>query len=214
MLLWWRHDIKWKQFLSHWPFVRGIHRPPVDSPHKGQWRGACFDVLLDQHLNKWLSKQSRRRLFEMSSHSLWRHCNVDWKSSHESVTWPVATCMELYRCCEQPMANLEVGAFYPTLQWRHNGHDGVSNHRRLDCLLNRLFRRSSKKTSKLLVTGLCEGNSPVTGEFPAQKASNTENVFIWWRLHAFQFSWYNESQKTTWMSPFQGNLNRYSIARS
>ena len=41
--------------------------------------------------------------------------------------------------------------------------------------LNRLFRRRSKKTSKLRVTGLCAGNSPVTGEFPAQMASNEEN---------------------------------------
>ena len=58
------------------------------------------------------------------------------------------------------------------LQWRHNKHDGVSNDRRLDCLLNRLFRRRSRKTSKLRVTGLYEENSPVTGEFPAQRASN------------------------------------------
>ena len=36
-----------------------------------------------------------------------------------------------------------------------------------------------KKTSKLRVTGLCAGNSPVTGEFPAQRASKAENVFIW-----------------------------------
>ena len=50
-----------------------------------------------------------------------------------------------------------------------------------DCLLNRLFRRRSKKTSKLRVTGLCEGNSPVTGEFPVQRTSNVENVSIWWR---------------------------------
>ena len=49
------------------------------------------------------------------------------------------------------------------------------------CLLNRLFR--SKKTSKLRFTGLCDGNSPVTGEFPAQRASNAENVSIWWRHH-------------------------------
>ena len=53
-----------------------------------------------------------------------------------------------------------------TIQWRHNGSDGVSNHQRLDCLLNRLSRLRSKKTLKLHVTGLCEGNSPVTGEFP------------------------------------------------
>ena len=48
-----------------------------------------------------------------------------------------------------------------TLQWRHNGRDDVSNHQPHDCLLNRLFRRRSKKTSKHRVTGLCAGNSPV-----------------------------------------------------
>ena len=51
------------------------------------------------------------------------------------------------------------------------------------CLLKRLFRRRSKKTSKFRFTGLCGGNSPVTGEFPAQRASNAENVSIWWRHH-------------------------------
>ena len=48
---------------------------------------------------------------------------------------------------------------------------------------NRLFRRRSTKTSKLRVTGLCVGNSPVTGEFPAQRTSNAENVSIWRRHH-------------------------------
>ena len=71
----------------------------------------------------------------------------------------------------------------PILEWRHNGHVGVSNHQLHGCLLNRLFRGRSKKTWKLRVTGLCEGNSPVTGEFPAQRASNAENVSIWWRHH-------------------------------
>ena len=69
------------------------------------------------------------------------------------------------------------------LRWRHYERDGVSNHRRLGRFLNRLFVRRSKKTSKLRVTGLCEGNSPVTGEFPSQRASNAENVSIWWRHH-------------------------------
>ena len=69
------------------------------------------------------------------------------------------------------------------LRWRHNGHDSVSNHQPRDCLLNRLFRRRSKKTPKLRVTGLCAGNSPVTGEFPAQMVSNAENDSIWWRHH-------------------------------
>ena len=47
-----------------------------------------------------------------------------------------------------------------SLQWRHNDHDGVSNHLPHGCLLNRLFRSRSKKTSKLRVTGRCVGNSP------------------------------------------------------
>ena len=49
--------------------------------------------------------------------------------------------------------------------------------------IDRLFRHRSKKNSKLRVTGHCRGNSPVTGEFPAQRASNAENVSIWWRYH-------------------------------
>ena len=70
-----------------------------------------------------------------------------------------------------------------TLRWRRNGHDGVWNHQPHHRLLKRLFGCRSKKTSKLSVTGLCTGNSPGTGEFPAQMASNAENVCIWWRHH-------------------------------
>ena len=70
-----------------------------------------------------------------------------------------------------------------TLHWRHNGHESVSNHQPHDCLLNRLFGRRLKNTSKLRVTGLCVGKSPGTGESPAQMASNAENVSIWCRHH-------------------------------
>ena len=71
--------------------------------------------------------------------------------------------------------NAEGYYFQQTLQCRHNERDGVSNHRRLLCWLNRLFWLRSKKTSKVRVTGLCEGKPPVT--------SNAENVSIWWRHH-------------------------------
>ena len=64
----------------------------------------------------------------------------------------------------------------PTLQWRYNERTGVWNHRRLDCLLNRLIRHRSKKSSKLRVTGLCEGNPPITGDFP-RKGSVTRKMF-------------------------------------
>ena len=85
----------------------------------------------------------------------------------------------------------------PSLQWRHNGRDGVSNHQPYDCLFNRLHRRRSKKTSKFRVTGLCAGKWPVTGEFPAQMASNAENVSIWWRHHGSEHSrWRCQPYKT------------------
>ena len=68
-------------------------------------------------------------------------------------------------------------SFTIPLRWRHNGRDSVSNHQPHHCLLNRLFRRRSKITSKLRVTGFCVGNSPGTCEFPAQMASNAEKMF-------------------------------------
>ena len=70
------HDdvIKWKQFPRCWPCVRIIHRSPVNSHHKGQWRGA-YDVFFHLCLNKRLSKQWWGRWFETPSRSLWRHCN-------------------------------------------------------------------------------------------------------------------------------------------
>ena len=69
---------------------------------------------------------------------------------------------------------------FMTLQWHHNGHNIISNHQPHDCLLNRLFRHRSKKTSKLRITGFCVGNSPATSEFPVQMVSNTEDVSIWY----------------------------------
>ena len=68
-----------------------------------------------------------------------------------------------------------------SLQRRHYERGGVLNHRRLDYLLDRLFR--SKKTPKLRVTGLCEENAPANNGVPSQRASNAENNSSWWRHH-------------------------------
>ena len=95
----------------------------------------------------------------------------------------IANALELRLSCTNPLRWWCIHS--SPLRWRHNGRDSVSNHQPRDCLLNRLFRCRSKKTSKLRVTGLCAGNSLGTGEFPAQMASNAENVSIWWLHHAF-----------------------------
>ena len=61
--------LHWKHFPCYWPFAPGIHRSPVNSLHKGQWRGS-FDVFYDLCLNKpWGWR------FEMPSRPLWCHCN-------------------------------------------------------------------------------------------------------------------------------------------
>ena len=103
-------------------------------------------------------------------------------SAHADRSW--------VRYFDKIIWQLRVGETEPSnnfiLRWRHNGRDSVSNHQPQDRLLDCLFRRRSKKTSKPRVTGLSAGNSPGTGEFPAQMASNAENVSIWWRHHVTQ----------------------------
>ena len=93
--------------------------------------------------------------------------------------------------------------------------DGASDHQPNNCLLNCLFWRRSKKTSNLCVTGLCEGNPPVNSEYPAQRASNTETVSIWWRHHDNKLL-YNILQTTQqwqlWNSNHILNLQKTHVA--
>ena len=112
------------------------------------------------------------------------YVNKDWS---DCVRWYSVSKISYLRgflfillCSHQSKVNV-------TLQWHHNKRDGVSNHQPHDCLLNRLFRRISKKTSKLRVIEFCAANSPVTGEFPAQRASDAENVSISKRHHECEY---------------------------
>ena len=77
-----KHDdvIKWSHFPRYWTFVRGIHRSPVYSLHKGQWREALMFSLICA-LNKRLNKQSCGWWLEMP---LWRHCNIKCPIQHSS----------------------------------------------------------------------------------------------------------------------------------
>ena len=86
-------------------------------------------------------------------------------------------------CSDTPTMDLR--NLHNSLHWRHNDHDCVSNHQPHGCLLNRLLRRRSKKTSKLRVTGLFTG----AGEFPAQRASYAKNVSVSCRHHVTRSMW-------------------------
>ena len=75
------HDdvIKWKHFPRYWPFVRGIHRSPVNSPHKGQWRGALKFSLICAQINRWVKN---RKAGDLRRHQT--HCDVIvmWNGRH------------------------------------------------------------------------------------------------------------------------------------
>ena len=64
------HDdvIKWKHFPRYWPFVRGIHRSPVNSPHKGQWRGALMFSLICVWINGWVNNREAGDLRHYRAH--------------------------------------------------------------------------------------------------------------------------------------------------
>ena len=66
----WSHDdvIKWKHFPHYWPFVRGIHRSPVNSPHKGQWRGALMFPLICVWINGWVNNREAGDLRRYRAH--------------------------------------------------------------------------------------------------------------------------------------------------
>ena len=72
--IWWllqsNHDdvIRWKHFPHYWPFVRGIHRSPVNSPHKGQWRGGLMFSLICAWINGWINNRKAGNLRRRRAH--------------------------------------------------------------------------------------------------------------------------------------------------
>ena len=60
--------IKWKHFPRCWPFVRGIHRSPVNSPHKGQWCGALMFSLICGCINGWVNNREAGDLRRLRAH--------------------------------------------------------------------------------------------------------------------------------------------------
>ena len=136
----------------------GIHRPRVNSPHKGQRRGALVFSLICTWINGCVNNH------EVGD--LRRHCAHYDVIVMLSTDVPQASFLGslLFLKNMNDITNCIVYSnfilYAKTLRWRHNHHDSVSNHQPHGCLLNRLFRRRSKKTSKLRVTGLCVGNSP------------------------------------------------------
>ena len=77
-------DIKWKHFPRYWPFARGIHRSPVNSPHKGQWRGALMFSLICTRMNGWVNTREAGDLRRSRAHYdvTVMHVGPDWLCHH------------------------------------------------------------------------------------------------------------------------------------
>ena len=155
------HDdvIKWKHFARYWPFVRGIHRSPVNSPHKGQWRRALVFSLICPRINGWVNNGDAGDLRRHRAHYdviemfyCLLHCGARLLGCNWWLHISDRNGGKYLRCF------FNTKYWQISLQWRHNERDGVSNHQPYDCLLKRSFGHRSKKTSKLRVTGLCKGS--------------------------------------------------------
>ena len=88
------HDdvIKWKHFPRYWPFVGGIHRSPVNSQHKGQWRGALMFSLICVWINGWVNNREAGDLRRFLTHYdvivmswRWHWCVSSWSIRVQTI---------------------------------------------------------------------------------------------------------------------------------
>ena len=180
--------IKWKHFPRNWPFVRGIHRSPVNSPHKGQWRGALRFSLICVWINDWVNNREAGDLRRYHAHYdvivMWPSANRDRLATRLIPNTGLGWCVTL---CSTVIPHTL------TTWWRHQ----------------------METFSALLA--ICAGNSPVSGEFPAQRpVTRGFDVFFdlrlnkrlskqswgWW-LETLSCSLARQSNESLWqMSPW------------
>ena len=141
-------------------FVRGIHRDRWIPRTNGQIRGKCFHLMT-----------SSCEIYSPPGHT-----SILILVRHQAITRPPLTY-----CIINLMhySNVIMSAMVSQIT-------GVS----VVTSTGFFFMRSSKKTSKLRVTGLCEGNPPMARGFPSQRTSKVENVPTWWRHHGVKYKQY------------------------
>ena len=135
-------------------------------------------IFADQNIHTWVSTTTELRIIAIYLYLylslLQSQCLICWQKTYlteiKSAAYSSGPCplssTRMAAVDQQDQELLATHGYLDStgswpLKWRHNGRDGISNHQPHDCPLNRLFKRRSKKTPKLRVTGLCEGNSPV-----------------------------------------------------
>ena len=94
------HDdvIKWKHFPRYWPFVWRIHRSPVNSPHKGQWRGALMFTLICARINGWVNCREVGDLRRHRAHYdvIVMFCEIDIHVYYSMYTQNISVVWNIY----------------------------------------------------------------------------------------------------------------------
>ena len=157
-----------------------LHRQAPSASSRPCWRWFTFPRE-NLYIDRCRSSRTSRVICLVLKNDIFSEQTPSMKNNLQSIVENVTSNSQCYTGTCLFYIHIHINAI--TLLWRHNGRYNVSNHQPHECLLNRLFRRRSKKTSKLRVTGLCVGNSSGTGEFPTQMASSAVNVPIWRRHH-------------------------------
>ena len=119
------HDdaIKWKHLPRHWPFVRGIHRSPVNSPHKGQWRGALMFSQICAWISGWVNNREAGDLRRHRAH-------YDVIVMQQIITLPTGACitsLSVYSnaCVHSPHL---VVSYFITGRFTHNHRGYFTGH--------------------------------------------------------------------------------------
>ena len=147
----------WYHYVGISHHCTGIHNCDTQDKHMlfnlSSLRSRIYTTPGSNICNQWHSPEKIKSSYPMktmadTTYVYWTVCRYVFVIPIDSI------CFFIIHLCYHDINEID------TLHWRHNDHDGVSNHQPHSCLLNRLFRRKSKKTSKLRVTGLWVGNSP------------------------------------------------------
>ena len=149
------HDdvIKWKHFPRNWPFVRGIHRSPVNSPHKGQWRGAVMFSLICVWINDWGNNREAGDLRRYRAH------------------YDVIVIISSIPGASVSGGGLIQSRFCQQLSAAPSPKNGIDLYIMMTCWCGCVFR----------ISGPLEWNLLVAGGFPTQMVSSVKIWFCcWW----------------------------------
>ena len=175
---WWHYQMQTFSVLLALCVWR-IHRPLVYSFNKSQWLGALMFSLICARTN---GSANNRDTDDLRRHRAYYDVTVMCGQR----TWVFPPCEKNRQSVICYMRLPRASSFFLALRWRNNKRGGISNHRRFDYLLNRLFRRRSTKHQSSASLDLCGGggdNPSVTGG-SHRNGSVTRILFsLWWRHH-------------------------------